>query len=236
MWLLPLAFAVWIVAGALGRAFLLRRLDARLRARISTLVALGALRAGVLAAVWGLWFWGVRWAGQVAITWPAQRGSEPSVVLYSALVICGTLGLFIAWAVMSWVLHLAPLAAMLGGTDKGAAVSLRGALRAGAGRPAAVRAAAPVGSSRTGICTATLRSKLIETNLVMGIVKIAVLVLAMVFSACPLPFATVETQTFLVCWWCGVGLVYLVALDYFHVVRTEAYLVLWRAYDISREL
>ncbi len=237
MWFVALAFVLWIVAGAIGRALVLQRAlvlshpDARLCGRISTLVALGALRASVLAAMWALWLWGVRWAGQVAITGPSRHGREPSVVVYSAWLICGTLGLFLTWAVVSWVLHLAPLSAVLRGKQEGVAASLRGAWQAGAWRSVAL-----AGPSRVELSNATLRSKLIETNLVMGIVKIAVLVLAMVFSACPLPFASVETQTFLLYWWCGVGLVYLVALDYFHVVHAEAYVALWRAYDISREL
>jgi hypothetical protein len=211
---------VWIVAGAIGRACVLRRLDASLKARASTLIALGALRAFVLVVMWGLWAWGVRWAGEVAITGPAQHGREPSVVAFSALLICGTLGLFIAWAVLSWVLHLAPLEVML--RDGGLTAAMGGTLSPGRARM----------RSRGG---GSLRGKLIETNLVMGIVKIAVLVLAMVFSACPLPFASVETQTFLVVWWSGVGLVYLAALDYFHVVHAAAYVALWREYDVQRE-
>jgi hypothetical protein len=211
-WFAPLALVVWMVAGALGRALVMRRLNpllaARLHGRPATLVMVGGLRVLVLAAVWALWVGGVRWAGRVAITGPAQHGAEPSVVAYCALLISGTLGLFMAWAVGSWLLHLAPVVAMLRG--EGAVATLRSALQSG-----------------------PLRSKLIEINLVMGIAKIAVLVLAMVFSACPLPFATVETQTFLVAWWCGVVLVYLAALDYFHVVRTVAYVALWRMYRES---
>jgi hypothetical protein len=78
-----------------------------------------------------------------------------------------------------------------------------------------------------------LRSQLIETNLVMGIVKVALLVLAMVFSACPLPFSSVETQEFLTCWWIGVGVWWLLASDYFHVVRIVAVLRLLKASDSS---
>jgi hypothetical protein len=74
-----------------------------------------------------------------------------------------------------------------------------------------------------------LRGKLIEINLVMNIVRIALIVLAMVFSATPLPFNTITTQTFLNFWWCGVGLAYLAFSDYFHVVRAAAYLSLHRA-------
>jgi hypothetical protein len=60
-------------------------------------------------------------------------------------------------------------------------------------------------------------------------VKIALIVLAMVFSATPLPFNTITTQTFLDFWWTGVGLAFLAFSDYFHVVRAAAYLSLHRA-------
>jgi hypothetical protein len=55
----------------------------------------------------------------------------------------------------------------------------------------------------------------------------------MVFSACPLPFESVESQTFLVWWWSGVGVLYLVASDYFHVVRAAAYDALFRIEEAS---
>jgi hypothetical protein len=74
-----------------------------------------------------------------------------------------------------------------------------------------------------------LRGELVEINLVMGIVKIALLVLAMVFSACPLPFETVTTPGFLAWWWAGVALLYLLGSDFFHVARLVAYLTLLRA-------
>ena len=77
-------------------------------------------------------------------------------------------------------------------------------------------------------------TQLIETNLVMGITKVALLVLAMVFSACPLPFASVETQEFLTCWWIGVGVWWLVASDYFHVVRNVETLRLLRVNDFPQ--
>jgi hypothetical protein len=129
-------------------------------------------------------------------------------VLFCAIVIVAALVLYVLWAVFSWPFYLAPLIAMEQGL--GAVAAFRAALHGG-----------PV------------RGKLIEINLVMNIVKIAVLVLAMVFSASPLPFSSVETQTFLNCWWSGVILLYLISLDYFHVVRAAAYLSLWRACDVS---
>jgi len=128
-------------------------------------------------------------------------------VLGFALLVTGTLVLFILWCTISWLLQLAPLLAMARRTSTGA--SLRQAFQ-----------------------NAPLRSKLIEVNLVMGIVKVCLVVLGMVFSACPLPFESVESRTFLIWWTIGVGFLYLVASDYFQVVRTAAYLRLWQACEI----
>src|ERR1700744_2190441 len=77
----------------------------------------------------------------------------------------------------------------------------------------------------------TLKGKLGENKRVMGIVKIALIVLAMVFSATPLPFESVTTPEFLMWWWAGVTVLYLLASDFFHVARQVAYLQLWRVYE-----
>ncbi len=206
MWLVPLAAVLWLLVSAVGRTAVMRRFDETLHARRGTLLMLGTLRAALLAGAWALWVWVVWEAGVIAIAGPAARGREPDIVLYSAILICGSLFLYVLWALVSWPFQLAPLLAMQ--EDLSAGASLRAAL----------------GSRRT-------RGKLIEVNLVMTIVKIAVLVLGMVFSACPLPFANVESQTFLTCWWAGVILVYMAALDYFHVVHAVAHLWLWRALE-----
>ncbi len=71
----------------------------------------------------------------------------------------------------SWVISVAPLLAMRRGL--GAVASLQAALRLGA-----------------------VKTKLVEINLVMGIVKIALLVLAMVFSASPLPLRPWRRRSF----------------------------------------
>ena len=207
-WLVPLVVVLWLVVAALARTVVLRRLDPALRARRFAMLVLGTLRAGLLAVVWGMWVWGVAFAVRVSIMGPAGRGAEPSIVLFCAMLIVGTLGLYVFWGAVSWPLFLAPLLAMQLGVGPGAA--LKAAFKSGA-----------------------VRGKLIEINLVMNIVRIALIVLAMVFSASPLPFSSVETQTFLNCWWGGVGLVYLGMSDYFHVVRSAAYLSLWRAYDLA---
>jgi len=205
-WLVPAVIMFWLGVAALGRTMVLRRLDGALQPRRLAMLVLGTLRAGLLAVVWGLWLYGVGVAVRVSITGPASRQAEPSVVLFCAMLIVGTLGLYVLWGALSWPLYLAPLLAMQLGLG-------------------------PVGSLKAAFRSTAVRGKLVEINLVMNIVRIALIVLAMVFSASPLPFSSVETQTFLNCWWGGVGLVYLGMSDYFHVVRSAAYLSLWRAYN-----
>jgi hypothetical protein len=64
---------------------------------------------------------------------------------------------------------------------------------------------------------------MVEINLVMGIVKLALIVLAMVFSATPLPFQSVATPEFMRWWYVAVAIWYFVASDFFHVARLVAY-------------
>jgi len=205
-WLAPLLLIAWVVVSSLGRTLVLRRVDAQLHARPTTLMALQAARMAALASSFVVWFECVRWIAAVAVNGPMAAGQEPDLVLSSALTIVTTLGLFTIWAVMSWALSAAPLLAMLRNLD--ARDSLVAAFRLG-----------PV------------RSKLVEINLVMGIVKIALIVLAIVFSACPLPFQSVATPDFMLQWYAGVTALYLVASDFFHVARLVAYLELWRVYE-----
>jgi hypothetical protein len=210
LWLLPLWLVIRTVAAAIGRAAVLRKLGAGAQPRFGTLFVLSGLRIAALVLVLAVWVFGVRWANGFAITGPASRGQEPNVVLLFALVVFGTLALFVAWALSIWALDASiTLAAVRG---DGVIASLRGVSRIG-----------------------PMRGKLIEMNFVMGIVKVALIVLAMVFSACPLPFQNVESPAFLAWWWTGVGVLYLVASDYFHVVRMAAALALHRLYQTSPE-
>jgi hypothetical protein len=206
VWLVPLLVAVWVVLSAVGKAVVLKRVDSTLHARVGTLMVLQALRVVVLGASFAFWFWCLERVAEITVTGPLSVGHEPNLVGYFALVIILTLGLFTAWAVVSWSLSVAPLLAMLKGL--GVRESLATAFRLG-----------------------PLKAKLVEINLVMGIVKIALIVLAMVFSACPLPFESVTTPAFLVWWWMGVAVGYFVTSDFFHVARQVAYLQLWRAYE-----
>ncbi len=198
-WLLPLLVAAWIVVSAVGRTLLLRRADGALRVRVATLIALHAVRVAALGVVLCAWIGLLHWSAKVAIAGELAAGREPDLILYCALVIVSTLALFTAWAFASWLFFVAPLLAMP--RDLGAGQSLLAAARLG-----------PV------------RGRLIEVNLVAGIIKIALIVLAMVFSATPLPFETVTTNEFLAFWWAGIGVLYLLWSDFFHVVQLVAYL------------
>jgi hypothetical protein len=195
-----------VVVSAVGRTVVLRRVDGRLHRQVGTLIVLQAVRVVALLGSFAVWFWCMERVAEWTVTGPVAAGDEPDLVGYFALVIVVTLGLFTLWAVVSWAVSVAPLLAMLKGL--GVAGSLAAAFRLGA-----------------------LKSKLVEINLVMGIVKIALIVLAMVFSATPLPFESVTTPQFLAWWWIGVTVLYLLGSDFFHVARQVAYLQLWRAYE-----
>jgi len=205
-WMAPLLLVAWIVVSSFGRVLVLRRFDAQLHARPVTLMVLQAARMAALLGGFALWFASMQAAAVVALNGPIAAGHDPDLVLYCAIVIIATLGMFTLWAIVSWVFSVAPLLAMLG--NLGARASLAAAFRLG-----------------------PLRSRLIEINLVMGIVKIALIVLAMVFSACPLPFESVATTQFMAWWYAAVTVLYLIASDLFHVVRLVAYLELWKSHD-----
>jgi len=211
IWLAPLLVVVWVVISSVGRTVVMKRADARLQTRLGTLIVLQSVRVLALLGSFLVWFKGMEWAAEVTVTAPIAAGGEPNLVGYFALAIVGTLVLFSLWAAMSWALSVAPLLAMLGGL--GVAGSFVAAFRLG-----------------------PLRSKLVEINLVMGIVKIALIVLGIVFSASPLPFESVTSPEFLFWWWVLVTVGYFVASDFFHVARQVAYLQLWRAYESKEHL
>jgi hypothetical protein len=201
LWLLPAALLLRTVCATFGRTALLRRLQPGSHPALGSTFALSALRTVALLLLLTLWAAGIRWANAVAIIGPTARGEEPSVVLFAALVVFGTLALFVVWALSIWKLD----AALFRASSR--AVILQG--------------------------SRTVRSQLIEMNLVMGIVKVALIVLAMVFSACPLPFETVESITFLTWWWIGVGVLYLLASDFFHVVRAAYCAAMLRLHEAA---
>jgi hypothetical protein len=197
-WLLPLLALGWSIVSGIGRNIVLRRYDPSLPKKPVALTLLQLLRVIALSGSFAAWFLTIRWSANYALS-----GAEPNLVLYCALVICLSLGIFTLWALLSWIFSIAPLLSLL--ENLGAFASLNKSLRLG-----------------------PLTGKLVEVNMVLGIVKLALIVLAMVFSATPLPFASVMQGSPLYIWWTGVTLLYLAACDFFQVARLVAFIQFWR--------
>ena len=192
-WLLPAAAMVWIVVSGLGRGLLLKRIDARMRFRPFTMMVTQGAWLGLFAlAVWG-WLHSMQW---VAATHIAVTG-EPDLVGYFIWAIFLSLGFFTAFALASWPFSIAPL--LVQRDNRSIASALRESLR--------------LGKPFTG--------KLIEINLVLGIVKLALIVVAMVFSAAPLPFSDELGSDALHLISAASVAFYLLANDFFQVVRHQ---------------
>ena len=207
--LAPLAFFVWVAAFAVGRTALLRRYDQSLPTRPWLLAACEALRLLVLLAASWFWYAALQWSARYALgpttDVPSVSGAqtEPNLVLYCALVICITMGLFALWSLLSWALVAAPLVALLD----------RSSFSRGFARSLRVR---PV------------RGKLVEVNLAMSVIKLGLVVLATVLSATPLPFESIMQGWPLDAWWVFVTLLYLAASDFFKIARLLAFVEFWR--------
>lgn len=198
----PPAALAWIVISAVGRSLVLKRMERGLAFRpLSIMVLQAAWLAALILLCWG-WMRAIGWAAAAHIT----PDAEPDLVGYAMWAIFLSLGFFTLWALVSWVLSIAPLLMLLEG---GSAISALGqSLR--------------LGKAFTG--------KLVEINLVMGIVKLALIVLAMVFSAVLIPFSD-EIGTSALHWeWGIVSIFYVVASDYFQVVRLKGFIEFWRMY------
>ncbi|MGB6830472.1 MAG: hypothetical protein WBE41_20670 [Terracidiphilus sp.] len=207
-WLLPVWAMAWIVVSALGRNLLLMRIEPRLRFRPFTMIVLqAAWMAMFLLVVYG-WFRSMEWVGATHLSGSnIGPGGEPDLVGYFIWAIFVSLGFFALWALANWIVAVAPLIALL--ERRGSALSAFGQVFR-LGRP--------------------FTSKLVEINLVMGIVKIGLAVLAMVFSAAPLPFSD-ELGAGALNTVVEASLVFfLVATDYFQVVRIKAFVEFWKIF------
>jgi len=166
------------------------------------MIALQAVWLALLAATcWG-WFRAIGWAAATHIN-PA---GEPDLIGYSMWGIVLSLGFFTAFALVSWAFSIAPLIMLL--EERSALSALGQSLRLGK----------------------AFRAKLVEINLVMGIVKLALMVLAMVLSAAPLPFGDQLGPDALHLLWTAAMLFYMVASDYFQVVRLKGFIEFWKTF------
>lgn len=201
VWLVPLALVAWCVASGVGRALVLRQMESGGRFRPLPMIALQAVWLALWCSVAGSWWAAMRYG---AVRHIAVAG-EPDLIGFAMGAIVLSLGFFTLWALVSWPLAVAPV--LLATEDRSTVSALAESLRLGK----------------------TLTGKLVETNLVMGIVKLALVVLAMVFSAAPLPFSDQLGPEAMHVVWGGAVVFWLVASDYCHVVRLRGYLVFLRA-------
>ena len=202
IWLVPAALVAWAVVSGLGRNLVVKRLEPGIPFRP---IAMTALQAGwlvVLGLVFFGWFRSIQWAATTHIS----ATGEADLVGYSIWAIFLSLGFFTLWALVSWPFAAAPLLLLL---ERRGALSALGA------------------SFRLG---RTFNSKLMEVNLVMGIVKLALIVLAMVFSAAPLPFSDELGSGAMRTVYAGATLFYLVTSDYFHIVQLKSFVDFWRTF------
>lgn len=200
MTLLPAAAIAWVVISGIGRSLLFKRMEPSLRWRP---VAVTVLQAPLLLLL-GLTFWGwlssMQWVAATHVVGMA----DPDLVGFSMWAIYLSLGFFSLWALISWPVMIAPLLMLLEERSPLAAL---------------------VESFRLG---KVFISKLMEVNLVMGIAKLALMVLAMVLSAAPLPFSDQMGSQTLHVVWTGAIIFYLVSNDYFQVVRLKSFLEFWK--------
>jgi hypothetical protein len=203
--LAPWLALVWIVFAAVGRNAVLRRWDRTLPWRPLSLIILQALRLASVAAICWLWECGVQAAAKSAFV----NTTDPDLLAYIVRVICLTLGLFSLWLFISWPLTIAPLLVL---AERRSVVS------------------ALVRSLSLG---RELSSKLTEVNLVMGIVTLALIVLALVLSSFPLPFQTALTPEYIFWWNIGTIALFFAVSNVFQVARAINFLELWRAYYVE---
>ncbi len=203
-WLLPSAALLWIVISGLGRALLLSRMEPRIRfSPIKMMILNGGWLALFALTVWG-WLRSMQWLAVTHI----QVTGEPDLIGYFIWAIVLSLAFFTAFALTSWPLSIAPILALLDGRSAFAALAQ----------------GLTLGKSFT--------SKLVEINLVMGIVKLALIVLAMVISAAPLPFSDELGSSALHAASTASVLLYLLANDFFQVVRLKAFVEFWKVFRI----
>jgi len=215
-WLMPVGVVGWAIVSGLGRTLVLARMNSLdpigkpgghsyLRKLPGYIALQGLWMLALLACLW-LWYRAVGWACATHIT----IGAQPDLLGYLCWLIFLSLGIFVLWALLSWTLAMAPLLLFLEGDGQPGA-SLRALLRS-----------FTLGNALSG--------KLMEVSLVLAIVKIMLIVLDMVFSAAPLPFASEFGPDALHVVYVVVFVGFLVGNDFFHVVRLRSFRELWRLY------
>jgi hypothetical protein len=206
-WLLPVAAVAWVVISGLGRSLVFRLLQSGVRFRPLAMMA--------LQTVWLILFGGICWGWYRSVAWAAAMhfpvGSEPDLIGFSIWLIFLSLGFFTLWALVGWIVSVAPVLMLM---ENCSAVSALGM------------------STRLG---KTFTSELFEIGMVMGIVNLALMVVAMVLSAAPLPFSDELGGDALHVVWAGATVFYLVAHDYFQLVRLKCFVQFWKIFRGGEE-
>lgn len=206
-WLIPAAAVAWVIVSGIGRNLVLMRMEKGIRFRPYSMMVLQAAWLALFGvAVWG-WLCSMHWAAETHI----GAAGEPDLIGYFVWAIFLSLGFFAGFALLSFPFSVAPLLMLL--EKPRSALSAVG-LAFRVGKPFA--------------------SKLAEINLVMGIVKLALIVLAMVLSAAPLPFGDELGPAVLHIVTAGALVFYLVTSDFFHVVRLKAFVEFWKVFRGQR--
>lgn len=202
IWLAPAAAAAWVVLSGVGRNLVMKRMESRVPFRPVAMIALQGASLVLMAFTCWAWYRSVSWAAATHI----GTGAEPDLVGYTMWVVFLTLGFFTLWAFVGWVVAIAPMLLLL--EDRTAISALAQSLKLGKG----------------------FTGKLVEINLVMGIVKLALLVVAMVFSSVLIPFSEEVGTGTLHLEWIVVSIFYFIASDYFQVVRLKGFIEFWRVF------
>lgn len=205
-WLAPAAALAWVVVSGVGRNLVLKRMGTKMKMKLPfrpfSMIALQAAWLALLAFTGWAWWRSIGWAASTHI----GNNGQPNLVGYFVWAIFLSLGFFSLWAFISWIVTIAPMLVLL---EKRSVLS-------------ALAASLKLGKAFT--------SKLIEINLVMGIVKLMLIVLAMVFSAVLIPFSNEVGMGALRTEWLIVSVCYFIACDYFQVVRLKGFIEFWRMY------
>lgn len=201
-WFLPCAALVWIVISGLGRSLTLKSAAPWFRFRPFAMMALQTVWLALFGSIcWG-WFSSV---SAVAASHFAA-GSEPDLIGFAIWLIFLSLAFFTVWALAGWIVSVAPV--LMLEEDRSAVSGLGLTLRLGR----------------------TFTSELVEIGMVMGIVNLALIVVAMVLSAAPLPFSDELGSGALHVVWAGATVFYLIAHDYFQVVRLKCFMRFWEIF------
>lgn len=198
-WLVPVAALVWIVVSGFGRSVTLKMAEPGLRFRPFATMGLQTVWLMFFGGIcWG-WFRSVRWDGATHFV----PGSEPDLIGFAIWLIFLSLGFFTIWALLGWIVSVAPILMLQEDRSPWKALGMTMRL----GKP--------------------FTSDLVEIGMVMGIVNLALMVLAMVFSAAPLPFSDQLGSDALHVVWAAATVFYLIAHDYFQLVRLKCFMRFW---------